>query len=55
MNPNGTGEGLWGNSPRMGDIEKFRVDIDPESAQDCAGQWGGVPGELYKAFCEAAG
>lgn len=55
MNPNGTGEGLYGNSPRMGDIEKFRVDIDPESAQDCAGRWGGVPGELYKAFCEAAG
>lgn len=50
MSPNGTGEGLWGNSPRMGDIEKFRLDVDPESAKDCAGRWGGIPGDVYEAF-----
>ena len=53
MNPNGTGEGLWGNSPRMGDIEKFRLDVDPESVKDCAGRWGGITGDVYEAFVRA--
>lgn len=53
MNPNGTGDGLWGNSPRIGDIEKFRLDVGPENAQACAGRWGGVPEDVYEAFCKA--
>lgn len=43
-------EGPHGTAPAFGNIEKFRLDVDPESAQDCAGRWGGVPVELYEEF-----
>lgn len=43
-------EGPHGTAPAFGNIEKFRLDVDPENAQDCAGRWGGVPGGLYEAF-----
>lgn len=43
-------EGPHGTDPAFGNIEKFRLDVDPESARDCAGRWGGVPEELYEAF-----
>lgn len=48
-------EGPHGTAPAFGNIEKFRLDVDPENAQDCAGRWGGVPVELYATFCEAVG
>ena len=48
-------EGPHGTAPAFGNIEKFRLDVDPESARDCAGRWGGVPGELYDAFCSVVG
>lgn len=48
-------EGPHGTAPAFGNIEKFRLDVDPENAQDCAGRWGGVPGELYEAFTAATG
>lgn len=46
-------EGPHGTAPAFGNIEKFRLDVDPENAKDCAGRWGGVPVELYAAFCLA--
>ena len=46
-------EGPHGTAPAFGNIEKFRLDVDPENAQDCAGRWGGVPTELFEAFSRA--
>lgn len=46
-------EGPHGTAPAFGNIEKFRLDVDPENAQDCAGRWGGVPTSFYEAFCKA--
>ncbi len=46
-------EGPHGTSPSFENISKFRLDVDPESAQYCAGRWGGVPGNVYEAFCAA--
>lgn len=48
-------EGPHGTAPAFSNIGKFRLDIDPENARDCAGRWGGVPGELYEAFTVATG
>ena len=46
-------EGPHGTTPAFSNIEKFRLDVDPENAQDCAGRWGGVPTELFEAFSRA--
>lgn len=43
-------EGPHGTTPAFSNIGKFRLDVDPENAQDCAGRWGGVPTELFEAF-----
>lgn len=53
MNTGGMGGGRFGAIPSFAAIGKFKIDVDPESAQDCAGRFGGVPGELYAAFCYA--
>jgi len=54
MNPTpGTGEGPFGTAPSADAIAKFRVDVDAQSAQDSAARFGGVPLEVYSAFCEA--
>ncbi len=46
-------DGLHGTTPTVASIGKFRVDVDPQSPMDCAGHFGGVPGEAYEAFCKA--
>ncbi len=46
-------EGPFGTSPSMENISKFRLDVDPGNAQECAARWGGVPMEVYEAFCKA--
>ncbi len=46
-------EGPHGTSPSMENISKFRLDVDPANAQECAARWGGVPMEVYEAFCKA--
>jgi len=51
--PPGTGGGPNGNYPSHADVEKFRVDLDPDSAKSYAARWGGVPPEVYEAFCAA--
>lgn len=48
-------EGPNGSLPSFENTRKFRVDTDPESAQDCAQRFGGVPADLYEVFCEATG
>ena len=53
METGGMGGGPFGTIPAMQNIQKFKIDIDPASAQDCAARWGGVPGEVYEAFCAA--
>lgn len=52
MDPGGKGDGLFGTLPTMENIGLFKLDIDPESAQECAGRWGGVPEDVYEAFCK---
>jgi len=46
-------EGPFGTSPAFENISKFRLDIDPESAEECAARWGGVSEGTYVAFCKA--
>lgn len=53
METNGMGDGQLGTIPGMQSIQKFRIDIDPDSAQSCAERWGGVPAGAYTAFCKA--
>lgn len=55
MDSHGQGGGQFGAIPSFAAIGKFKIDVDPESAQDCAGRFGGVPGELYEAFTAATG
>lgn len=50
MDPGGLGDGQYGTLPKMENIQKFRLDVDPESAQDCASRWGGVPSNVFEAF-----
>lgn len=53
MNANGQGGGQFGAIPSFAAIGKFKIDVDPENARDCVGRFGGVPGEVYKAFSES--
>lgn len=54
MNPApGTGEGPFGNHPSHANIKKFRIDVDPDSAQSCIDRFGGVSPDAYQAFCKA--
>lgn len=53
METGGMGDGQFGTIPVMGNIGKFKLDIEPENAQDCAARWGGVPSDAYEAFCKA--
>lgn len=46
-------EGPHGTTPAFSNIGKFRLDVDPENAQDCAGRWGGVSEALFDAFSRA--
>ncbi len=46
-------EGADGRLPSFENISKFRLDVDPKSAQECAARWGGVPDNVYEAFCKA--
>lgn len=50
-----SGGGQFGTMPSLEATAKFRVDVDPESAQDCIGHFGGVSWDAYKAFAEATG
>lgn len=55
MDTGGMGGGQFGTIPGAENIKKFRLDVDPESAQDCAARWGGVPGDVFEAFETAVG
>lgn len=55
MNPAGMGDGQFGTLLTMENIGLFRLDIDPESAKDCAGRWGGISGDVYEAFYPVVG